>query len=74
MICKNCPHKKEYRRKANIAKEVLCNHPDREYIHHFFIEHNIRKYEGFVGFINSRGDFPIKKCPKWCPLKKGGAE
>ena len=74
MICKYCPHKIEYRKGANITKEVLCGHPNREYIHQFFIEHNIRKHEGFIGFINSEGKFPVKKCPKWCPLKKGGGE
>ena len=74
MICKDCPHKKEYHRGTNTTKGVYCEHPNSEYIRKFFTEHNIRKYEGFLGFINSNGDFPIKKCPKWCPLKKGDLE
>lgn len=36
MICKDCPHKIECRKGTNITKEVLCGHPNREYIHQFF--------------------------------------
>ena len=70
MICKDCPYKQEFRRNGNSTKEVMCRHPDYEYIHEYFETHQIRKYYGFLGFINSKGDFPVKKSPKWCPLKK----
>lgn len=72
MICKECPHKREYRKYGNSTKEVMCKHPDRDYIHRYFIIHNIRKFEGFIGYVNSKGIFPIKKSPAWCPLKQKG--
>lgn len=74
IVCKECPYKKEYRRNFNTTKEVMCDHPDREYIHNYFEEHNIRKFERFIGFVNSKGEFPVKKSPKWCPLKQKGGE
>ena len=74
MICKECPYKKEYQRYGNTTKTVMCEHPDKEYIRQYFREHKIHKYEGCLGFVNSKGVIPIKKSPKWCPLKrdKGG--
>lgn len=74
MICKECPFQKQYRRHFNSTREVMCEHPDKEYIRKYFKEHNIRKYEGFIGFVNSKGVFPIKKSPAWCPLKRKGGE
>lgn len=70
MICKECPYKREYQKGYNTTKEVMCRHPDTDYIHSYFEEHRIRKFEGFIGFVNSNGDFPIKTAPKWCPLKR----
>lgn len=70
MNCKECPHKKEFRKGGNTTKEVMCRHPDRDYIVNYFREHRIRKFEGFLGYVNSKGEFPIKTSPKWCPLKK----
>lgn len=70
MICKECPHKKVLQRFPNTTKDVWCCHQDQEYVRLYFKEHKIRKAEGFIGFVNSKGDFPIKKSPKWCPLKK----
>lgn len=74
MICKECPHKREYRRGGNTTKEVMCRHPDTDYIRSYFEEHHIRKYEGFLGYVNSKGVFPVKKSPKWCPLKRSDTE
>lgn len=76
MNCKECPYKKEWRKLGNSTAEVMCRHPDSKYIREYFEKHNIRKSEGFLGYINSKGVFPVKKSPKWCPLKreKGGAE
>ena len=75
MICKECPYAKVYRKYGNTTASVMCSHPDHDYIHNYFKEHNISKYEGFIGFINSKGIFPVKKSPAWCPFKaekKGG--
>lgn len=72
MNCKNCKHMKAYRKFGNATQIAFCEHPDKEYIRTYFKEHRIRKYEGYLGFINSKGVFPIKTSPKWCPLKKGG--
>ena len=74
MICKECPHKKEYRRKYNTTKGAMCEHPDKGYIRMYFKVHNIRKHEGFIGYVNSKGVFPIKKSPAWCPLKQKGGD
>lgn len=74
MICKECPHKKEFQKGFNTTKEVMCKHPDKDYIHKYFVEHGILKFEGFLGFVNSKGVFPIKTSPKWCPLKRSDAE
>ena len=73
MICKDCPYKKEYRRNFNSTKGVMCVHPDKEYIRKYFKDRNIKKYQGFIGFINSKGIFPVKKSPMWCPLKQKGS-
>jgi hypothetical protein len=75
MICKDCPYKREYGKIGNITKWVRCGHSDQEYIRAYFETHNISKAIGFIGYINGKGVFPVKKSPKWCPLKwKGGAE
>lgn len=74
-ICKVCPYKREIHLSGNSTKQVYCEYPDKDYIRQFFKKHGISKMEGFLGFINSKGDFPIKKSPKWCPLKqKEGAD
>ena len=74
-ICKECPHKVEFRSYGNKTKEVFCEHHDKEYINEYFKQHGISKFPSFLGYVNSKGDFPVKKSPKWCPLKKeGGAE
>lgn len=75
MICKECPYKKEFQRYGNATSAVSCEHPNKEHINQYFKEHGIQKMQGFLGFTNCKGDFPIKKSPKWCPLKiaeKGG--
>ena len=69
MTCKDCQHKKVIRRFGNTTAEVYCEHPDKQYIRDYYAENRINRAEGFIGFINSKGDFPIKKSPKWCPLK-----
>ena len=74
MICKECPHKKEYQRFGNTTKVVMCEHLDKKYIRMYFKTHGIRKFEGFIGFVNSKGVFPIKKSPAWCPLKQKGGD
>jgi len=70
MICKDCPHKQVLRSGNNATHSVFCNHPNQQYINKYFKEHGIHKMQGFLGFINSRGDFQIKKSPAWCPLKQ----
>lgn len=70
MICKECPYKREYRRYGNTTADVWCKHPDNDFIVEYFKKHHISKAFGFIGFVNSKGVFPIKKSPKWCPLKK----
>lgn len=70
MICKECPHRREINRFGNTTSEVWCKHPDYDFIYKYFKEHNISKAVGFIGFVNSKGVFPIKKSPKWCPFKK----
>ena len=73
--CEDCPHKQVLGRYGNKTKEVFCNHPNGKYIDAYFKQHNISKYPSFLGYINAKGDFPVKKSPKWCPLKmKGGEE
>lgn len=74
MICNDCPYKEIYRKYGNSTKEVMCQHPDKEYVRKYYKEHDIRKFEGFIGFINSKGVFPIKGSPKWCPLKQRGGD
>jgi len=74
MICIECSFKREYRRGGNLTRSVICEHPNKEYIYNYFKQNNIHKMEGFLGFVNSKGVFPIKKCPKWCPLKERDAE
>lgn len=66
--CEECQYKEEYRKFGNSRSEVMCRHPDGKYIYQYFKEHGIRKYEGFIGYVNSKGIFPIKKAPAWCPL------
>jgi hypothetical protein len=74
-ICKECPHKVEFQSYGNRTKNVYCEHPDKKYISEYFEQHGISKYPTFLGYINTKGIFPVKKSPKWCPLKKkGGAE
>lgn len=70
MICKECQHKKVIRRFGNTTAEVYCEHPNKQYINVYFRENRIRKMQGFIGFVNSQGVFPLKKAPKWCPLKE----
>lgn len=73
--CEDCPYKQELRSYGNRTKNVYCNHPNRKYIEEYFREHRISKYPTFLGYVNTKGVFPVKKSPKWCPLKiKGGAE
>lgn len=69
MICKECQYKKAIKRFGNTTTQVFCDHPEKQYIRKCFQENHINKAEGFLGFINSKGEFPIKKAPKWCPLK-----
>lgn len=73
MNCKDCPHKKVYRKYGNKTASVYCEHPCQEHIIKYFNECRIQKMAGFIGFVNSKGEFPIKKSPKWCPLRKEGA-
>lgn len=68
MTCKECPHKKILTKYGNTTSSVYCEHPDQEYIVQYFDTHRISKMPGFIGFINSKREFPIKKYPKWCPL------
>ena len=74
MICKECSYKREFRRVGNRTVSVTCEHPNKEYIRNYFKQNDIHKMEGFLGFIDSKGNFPIKKSPKWCPLKERDAE
>ena len=72
--CKECPYKRVFRRHGNCTAEVNCEHPDKKYIVEYFEQHEISKFPTFLGYINSKGVFPVKKSPKWCPLKKKGGE
>lgn len=76
MKCKECKHCNLYQRRGNTTKEVTCEHPNWQYIDNYFKTHGIRKFVGLIGFVNSKGVFPIKTSPAWCPLKeeKDGAE
>jgi len=68
MNCKDCPHKQIQHRLGNTTKNVFCKHTDQRYIIEYFDKHRLKKAYGFIGYINSKGDFPVKKAPKWCPL------
>lgn len=69
MNCKDCRYKRESQRFGNRTKSVTCENPNKEYIRDYFEKNRISKMEGFLGFIDTKGNFPVKKSPKWCPLK-----
>lgn len=69
MNCKDCNHKREFQKLGNRTKSVICAHPNKKYIRDYFEKNRLSKMEGFLGFIDTKGTFPVKKSPKWCPLK-----
>ena len=74
MNCKECKYAQVFSKGTNARKDVYCEHPNQEYIYKYFEENRIQKMPCFLGFTSIKGEFPIKRSPKWCPLKKGGAE
>lgn len=74
LMCEDCPHKQLLHKYGNKTKEVYCNHPDKRHIIAYFEQNKIKKFPSFIGFINAKGDFPVKKAPKWCPLRSKGGE
>lgn len=74
MNCKDCPHKVTYHKGFNTTREVFCDHPNQDYIREYLKEHRMFRMTGFIGFIDSKGKFPLKTAPKWCPLKDKGGE
>ena len=72
MNCKECQWKKAYRKGYNATQTVFCEHPNKEHIEKYFKDNCIHKMLAFIGFIDSKGEFPIKTAPKWCPLKVKG--
>ena len=70
--CKTCKYKREYFSPNSRLpmRHVWCD-ADYTYIHEYFVAHKIKKIEGYIGIYNiNKEEFPLKKTPKWCPLKE----
>lgn len=70
--CSECEYCYRFRPEGLKHSSYLCNHPNTQYIHNYFIEKKIKnKMERFLGY----GEIPSDKIPRqyspiWCPKKE----
>lgn len=71
--CSECEYCKFYHSRYGNRKSCFCEHPDQEYIMHYFSDRDIRSIPGFIGYTGWQDSIvPCKYTPRWCPRKKGG--
>lgn len=68
--CKSCPHMKSFRKPGNRRSEYCCEHPNQRHILEWFKEKKIQKMVGFLAY--GKGELPLKRTPKWCPIEAEG--